>query len=68
MPANWVLRAIPLQAGRHQIRLRYEPRGVAVGFAVTGATLVILAAAGIFTLARPRFGSRSPSPGSDNHS
>jgi hypothetical protein len=68
LPANWVLRAIPLQAGRHAIRLRYEPHGVAVGFAVTGATLVVLAAAAVFMLLRPRFGSRSPSVGSDNHS
>jgi hypothetical protein len=68
MPANWVLRAIPLQAGRHQIRLRYEPHGVTVGFAVTGAALAVLATAGIFQILRSRFGSRSPSAGSDNHS
>ena len=68
LPANRILRAIPLAAGKHAIRLRYEPRGVAVGFAVTGATLVALAAGGVFTLLRPRFGSRSPSVGSDNHS
>jgi len=67
MPANWVLRAIPLQAGRHQIRLRYEPRGVAVGFAVTGVTLIVLAGAGVLMLLRSRFGSRSSSAGSDNH-
>ena len=66
LPANHILRAIPLQAGKHNIRLRYEPRGVRVGFITTGVTLAALAAAGIFTLARPRFGSRSPSPGSDN--
>jgi hypothetical protein len=59
LPANWVLRAIPIAAGKHHIRLRYEPRGVRIGFAVTGLTLAALAAAGLFVPLRRRFGSRS---------
>jgi len=30
-PANWVLRAIPLQAGKHKIRLEYLPRIFVIG-------------------------------------
>jgi hypothetical protein len=58
LPANWVLRAIPLQAGTHHIRLRYAPRGVPIGFAVTGITLAGLVGAGIWSRRRMRFGSR----------
>ena len=66
--ANRVLRAIPLQAGKHDIRLHYEPRGVRIGFITTTLTLAALSAGGIFTLRRSRFGSRPSSVGSDNHS
>jgi hypothetical protein len=31
LPANYVLRAIPLQAGHHHLRLEYLPRGFVVG-------------------------------------
>ena len=31
MPANYVLRAIPLSAGHHRIRLEYLPAGFVVG-------------------------------------
>jgi hypothetical protein len=57
MPANWVLRAIPLQAGTHHIRLRYEPRAVLPGFIVSGVTLAALAGAGLFVRFRSRFRS-----------
>lgn len=58
LPANWILRAIPLAAGKHQIRLRYEPAGVALGFITTGLTLAALAGVGSFPRIRTRFGSR----------
>lgn len=59
LPANWVLRTIPLEAGKHHIRLRYEPRGLSLGLATTGLTLAALAGAGVFFRRRRRFGSRS---------
>ncbi|MGB7160977.1 MAG: hypothetical protein WBD40_23150 [Tepidisphaeraceae bacterium] len=58
LPANWVVRAIPLTAGKHHIRLRYEPRGVPLGFSVSGLTLAALAGAGVWTRFAPRFRSR----------
>ena len=59
LPADWVLRAVPLAAGKHHIRLRYEPGGVRLGFAVTGITLFALLGAGLWTRFPRRFGSRS---------
>jgi len=59
LPADWVLRAIPLQAGTHHIRLRYSPRSVPIGFAVTGLTVVGLVGAAFWTRRRHRFASRS---------
>jgi hypothetical protein len=57
LPANWTLRAIPLAAGKHHIRLRYEPRALPPGFLTTGMTLLALAGAGLFVTLRPRFRS-----------
>jgi len=37
LPADHTLRAIPLSAGRHQIRLEYRPRAFTLGIAVTAA-------------------------------
>ena len=38
-PANWVLRAIPLQAGKHKIRLEYLPRVFVIGKWISLASL-----------------------------
>ena len=35
MPANYILRAIPLNAGRHRIRIEYVPGGFRLGMAVS---------------------------------
>lgn len=59
LPANWILRAIPLAAGKHEIRLRYEPKGVFLGAMTTLATLSALAGAGLFFRFRTPLGSRS---------
>ena len=41
VPANYVLRAVPLAAGHHRLRVEYAPREYAVGAAVS---IVALAA------------------------
>lgn len=44
MPADYILRGVPIPAGAHTVELRYEPRSLRVGLAITGlATLVMLA-------------------------
>ncbi|HEV2293172.1 MAG TPA: YfhO family protein [Tepidisphaeraceae bacterium] len=58
LPANQTIRAIPLAAGRHRFRMRYEPAWLAPGFWTTGITLAALAAAGTYVHIRPRFRSR----------
>lgn len=44
-PANHAVRAIPLAAGKHALRLEYEPRGFREGIALTFLTFVALVAA-----------------------
>jgi hypothetical protein len=44
-PANYALRAIPLAAGRHALRLEYVPRGFRAGIALSLFTGVALIAA-----------------------
>lgn len=47
LPADYVLRAVPLAAGRHRIRLEYAPSGFRVGKWVSGLSLLaFIAAAG----------------------
>ncbi|HIJ65212.1 MAG TPA: hypothetical protein HPP77_04605 [Candidatus Hydrogenedentes bacterium] len=45
MPANYVLRAIPLAAGRHRIRVEYAPLGFRVGVWTSTASWVAFLAA-----------------------
>ncbi len=57
--ANVAFRAIPVPPGRHRVEMRYRPRGLFLGIAVSALTAVIaLAAAAV--LARGR--RRSPTP------
>lgn len=42
LPANHALRAIPLAAGKHRIRIAYCPQGLEAGFLTTTLTLVAL--------------------------
>ena len=42
LPANHALRAIPLAAGRHVIRIEYMPSGLHLGMLVSGVSLLLL--------------------------
>jgi hypothetical protein len=53
LPANLALRAIPLAAGRHRLRLEYAPRGFVVGRVISLLALAGWLAAAV-TLARRR--------------
>jgi Predicted integral membrane protein len=44
LPANHALRAVPLAAGEHRLRLVYSPRGWKTGLLITGLSLTALAA------------------------
>jgi hypothetical protein len=52
--ADHALRAIPLAAGTHRIRLVYSPRGLAAGFLITGLSVAVLVAAGFWPPLRRR--------------
>jgi uncharacterized membrane protein YfhO len=41
MPANYCLRAIPLAAGHHLLRLEYSPLGFRVGKVISIAALAV---------------------------
>jgi len=57
-PANHVVRAVPLPAGRHVVRFEYRTPGLAAGAVTSAAAVVLLAAAGVFRArARRRAGS-----------
>jgi len=43
LPANYILRAIPLQAGKHRIRLEYAPRAFQIGKWVSVLALLLYA-------------------------
>ena len=68
MPANLALRAIPLSAGVHKLRLEYRPRFYHASMAVSGLTAagyaVFLVAGGIGAYRRRR-SAKSTAPSSD---
>jgi Bacterial membrane protein YfhO len=44
LPTDYVLRGVPVPAGTHTVEVRYEPRSLRIGLAITGiATLALLA-------------------------
>jgi uncharacterized membrane protein YfhO len=53
MPADHTLRAIPLAAGAHHLRLEYRPPAFAIGAAVTAIAILLLGAACVQTYRRP---------------
>ena len=50
MPANWTLRAIPIQAGKHKIRLEYLPRIFVIGKWISLVSLFCFLIALVFAL------------------
>lgn len=54
VPANYVLRAVPLAAGRHRLRLEYAPRGYRIGKWVSLAALGGFAVLGTFGIVAAR--------------
>ena len=42
LPADYILKAIPLKAGRHQFRLFYQPQAFIIGAWVSGLSLLCL--------------------------
>jgi hypothetical protein len=52
MPANYVLRGIPLAQGRHRIRLEYMPRTFIPGLWITVISWLLFAAATVFCALR----------------
>ena len=48
LTTNFVLRGIPIPAGEHTVELRYEPRSLQIGLAITGFAIIAMLAAVIF--------------------
>ena len=59
MPANYCLRAIPLAAGRHHLRIEYRPTEFLIGRWVSLITLVVFLGIGVWCVRR----RRSPNQG-----
>ena len=54
LPANYVLRAVPLAAGRHHFVVEYAPRAFVIGKWISIATLAVYLAAPMILLMRRR--------------
>lgn len=48
LPANNLLRAVPIPAGQHQVRLTYLPESFQIGATFSGITLLLILAAFLF--------------------
>lgn len=59
LPANHALRAVPLQAGLHRLRIEYLPRAFVVGGYVSLAAIVLYCGFGIWLLVRNKERGRS---------
>lgn len=60
MPANYVLRAIPLAAGEHRLRLIYEPLYFHLGLWVSALSSCALLAIGALAVTRVVIPRRPP--------
>jgi hypothetical protein len=54
LTANYLLRAVPVPAGVHEIELRYEPVEMKIGLAISGVTAAIVIVAFIVAVRRRR--------------
>jgi hypothetical protein len=54
--ANLVMRAVPLERGRHRVVLRFSPLGLPLGVALSGLGLIAFAV--FLVLGRPSLGTR----------
>jgi hypothetical protein len=54
VPADYILRGIPLEPGRHHLRLEYRPRAFVVGAWVSAASLLVYAGLVAVCFARRR--------------
>jgi uncharacterized membrane protein YfhO len=43
--ANLAFRAVPVDAGRHTVEMRYRPAAVVIGLAISGLTAMVAGAA-----------------------
>jgi hypothetical protein len=59
MPANYCLRAIPLAAGRHHLRIEYRPTGFLIGRWVSLITLAVFLGTGVWCVRRRRSHNQS---------
>lgn len=58
LTANYLFQAVAVPAGRHTIELRYEPRELRIGLAISGLTaLIVLPAFGLAIYRRRPYGS-----------
>ena len=63
LPADYVLRAIPLAAGHHKIRLEYVPPLFPIGKIISIATLLLILAAALLKMRTSRKPAKSHSTG-----
>jgi hypothetical protein len=54
LPADYIVRAVPLAAGHHRLRVEYAPRAFAIGAWISVLALIVYAAAWIWLLAARR--------------
>ena len=54
LPANWAIRAVPLQAGTHRLRVFYDPPGWRAGKWISGLSLLLYGALWLLAFGRKR--------------
>lgn len=52
--ANVAMSAVPVRAGARQIEFRFEPGSVKIGIAISGITILLIAATGFWMMTKPR--------------
>ena len=54
LPANWAIRAVPLGAGKHRLRVFYDPPGWRLGKWISALSLFVFGALWLFAFGRKR--------------